>query len=245
MTPPPEIGRVHVSSDLDSATRLAASRIEDMAAEAVDQRHVAHIALAGGETPIPTYELAARRIGDWSRIEVWFGDERAVPPDDPESNYRAVSAALAPAQGLDPASVHRIEGELGAETAADRYGEAVRERVKVSSAGVPVLDLAFQGIGPDGHTASLFPGNPAVEADGTCVPVHNSPKPPPDRVTLTVPVLRAARRIVFLVAGKEKAHAVARMLAGEDPQVPSSLLVGPKTELILDRAAAGELPDRR
>jgi 6-phosphogluconolactonase len=101
-----------------------------------------------------------------------------------------------------------------------------------------VLDLALQGLGPDGHTASLFPGNPAVEADGICVAVHDAPKPPPDRITLTVPVLRAARSIVFLATGDEKADAVRRLLAGPDPAVPSSLLGGERTEVIVDRAAA-------
>jgi 6-phosphogluconolactonase len=103
---------------------------------------------------------------------------------------------------------------------------------------VPVLDLALQGLGPDGHTASLFPGNPAVGADGVCVAVHGAPKQPPDRITLTVPVLQAARSIVFLATGYEKAEAVRDLLAGPDPEVPSSLLGGERTEVILDRAAA-------
>ena len=104
--------------------------------------------------------------------------------------------------------------------------------------GVPVLDLALQGLGPDGHTASLFPGNPAVGASGVCVAVHDAPKPPPDRITLTVPVLRAARSIVFLATGAAKADAVRGLLAGPDPQIPSSLLTGDHTEVIVDRDAA-------
>jgi 6-phosphogluconolactonase len=101
-----------------------------------------------------------------------------------------------------------------------------------------VVDLALQGLGPDGHTASLFPGNPAVEADGVCVAVHGAPKPPPDRITLTVPVLRAARSVVFLATGDEKAEAVRGLLAGASPDVPASLLGGDRTEVIVDRAAA-------
>ena len=101
-----------------------------------------------------------------------------------------------------------------------------------------MLDLALQGLGPDGHTASLFPGNPAVAATGVCVAVHDAPKPPPDRITLTVPVLRAARSIVFLATGAEKAQAVLGLVAGPDPKIPSSLLTGERTEVIVDRAAA-------
>ncbi len=171
--------------------------------EARASRGVAHIALAGGTTPRRTYELLAGEIDDWSGVEVWFGDERAVGPDDPESNYRMVQETLL-AGGSGPA-VHRIEGERGPEAAAAAYAGLLAERLPTED-GVPVLDLALQGLGPDGHTASLFPGNPAVEADGICVAVHGAPKPPPDRITLTVPVLRAARAIVFLATGGEKAR---------------------------------------
>jgi 6-phosphogluconolactonase len=133
--------------------------------------------------------------------------------------------------------VHRIEGERGPEGAASAYAAELEELLPQDE-GVPVLDLALQGLGPDGHTASLFPGNPAVGAAGICVAVHDAPKPPPDRITLTVPVLRAARSIVFLATGDEKADAVRALLAGPDPKVPSSLLNGDRTEVIVDRAAA-------
>jgi 6-phosphogluconolactonase len=232
---------VHVAADADAASRFAAARVEELLAEGLDQRERAHIALAGGNTPIPAYELAARRIGDWSRVDLWFGDERAVPPDDPESNFRAVSAAFGQADGLDQDAIHRIEGELGPERAAARYAEEISARIPTSGSGIPVLEIAFQGIGPDGHTASLFPRHPALEADGLCVGVHGASKPPPERISMTLPLLRAARRIVFLVTGREKAQAVARMLAGPDPEVPASMLAGPNCELIADSAAASEI----
>jgi 6-phosphogluconolactonase len=158
-----------------------------------------------------------------------------VGPDDPESNYRMVSETLL--DGGDGPLVHRIEGERGPEDAAAAYAPELEERLPLQD-GVPVLDLALQGLGPDGHTASLFPDNPAVQARGTCVAVHDAPKPPPDRITLTVPVLRAARSIVFLATGADKADAVRGLLAGPNPEVPSSLLGGDRTELILDREAA-------
>jgi 6-phosphogluconolactonase len=217
------------------AAEAAFWRLRAAIDEAKRARGVASVALAGGETPRRTYELLAAAIDDWAGVEVWFGDERAVGPDDPESNYRMVRATLLTAN--DGPVVHRIEGERGPEAAAAAYAELLEGRLP-SEGGVPVLDLALQGLGPDGHTASLFPGNPAVEADGVCAAVHDAPKPPPDRITLTVPVLRAARSIVFLATGAEKADAVRRLLAGPDPAAPSSLLGGDHTELITDRAAA-------
>jgi 6-phosphogluconolactonase len=234
---------LHVAPDLEAASRLAAARLAELVAEALELRDHAHLALAGGKTPRRTYEQLAERIGDWSRVGVWFGDERAVPPDDPESNFRMVTEALGGARGVDSERIHRVEGERGAAEAARRYGESLAAAVPAADAGVPVLDVAFQGLGPDGHTASLFPDHPALHAGGICIAVHDAPKPPPDRISLTLPVLSAARRIVFLVAGEDKAPAVQAMLAGPDPATPASLLVGPRTTLIADEAAASRLGD--
>jgi len=226
---------VFVADTPDAAAEAAADRLTAAIAAARDARGAAHIALAGGTTPRKTYELLAGRIEDWGGVEVWFGDERAVGPDDPESNYRMASETLL-ADGAGP-EVHRIEGERGPEDAAAAYAAELEKRLP-REGGVPVLDLALQGLGPDGHTASLFPGNPVVEATGVCVAVHDAPKPPPDRITVTVPVLRAARSIVFLATGAEKTDAVRGLLAGPDPKIPSSLLGSDHTEVIVDRDAA-------
>jgi 6-phosphogluconolactonase len=226
---------VFVADTVAEAAEAAANRLRSAIEDARRARGGAHLALAGGTTPRRTYELLAAEIDDWTGVEVWFGDERAVGPDDPESNYRMVSETLL-AGGGGP-NVHRIEGERGAEEAAAAYAAELEERLPIED-GVPVLDLALEGLGPDGHTASLFPGNPAVHATGICVAVHDAPKPPPDRITLTVPVLRAARSIVFLATGAEKAQAVRGLLAGPNPDVPSSLLGGERTEAIVDREAA-------
>jgi 6-phosphogluconolactonase len=226
---------VFVAESAPAAAEAAADRLVSAIAAARDARGAAHVALAGGTTPRRTYELLATRIDDWTGVEVWFGDERAVGPDDPESNYRMASETLL-ADGAGP-TVHRIEGERGPEDAAAAYATELERRLPQDH-GVPILDLALQGLGPDGHTASLFPGNPAVEATGTCVAVHDAPKPPPDRITLTVPVLGAARSIVFLATGAEKADAVRGLLAGPESKVPSSLLGGDRTEVILDRDSA-------
>jgi 6-phosphogluconolactonase len=226
---------VFVAAAIEDASQAACERLRNAIDQGREERGAAHIAIAGGETPRRTYELLAAQVDDWTGVEIWFGDERAVGPDDPESNYRMAEETLL-AEGSGP-TVHRIEGERGAEEAAAAYAALMEERLPLSAA-VPVLDLAFQGLGPDGHTASLFPGNPAVEAEGICVPVHDAPKPPPDRITMTVPVLRASRSIVFLATGSEKADAVRGLLAGPDPAVPSSLLGSDRTEVILDRDAA-------
>jgi 6-phosphogluconolactonase len=226
---------VFVADTAAEASATAAARLRSAIDDARRDRGAAHMALAGGTTPRRAYELLAAAVDSWAGVEVWFGDERAVGPDDPESNYRMVSETLL-AEGRGPV-VHRVEGERGPEEAAAAYATELEEHVP-SDGEVPVLDLALQGLGPDGHTASLFPGNPAVKAGGVCVAVHGAPKPPPDRITLTVPVLRAARSIVFLATGAEKADAVGGLMTGPNPDIPASLLGGDRTELIVDRDAA-------
>jgi 6-phosphogluconolactonase len=162
--------------------------------------------LAGGTTPKRCYEILAGMSLSWGRVTVLFGDERCVGPFDPESNYRVAFEALL--RHVAPASVHRMAGELGAEEGAARYESVV-------AAGP--LDLVLLGLGADGHIASLFPDNPALAAGGAVATVHDAPKPPPDRITLTLGTLRAARRVIVLVGGADKREAVRRALAGEVP----------------------------
>jgi 6-phosphogluconolactonase len=214
----------------------AAGLLDELIDAALRERDRVHVALAGGTTPGGAYRLLAPTR--WEGVELWFGDERCVGPDDPQSNYRMVAETLLPiAVG---ASVHRIEGELGAERAADAYEALLRERVPAGPAGVPVLDVVVLGIGEDGHTASLFPHNPALAASGRAVvAVHDAPKPPPDRVSLTLEVLRAARACVLLASGAGKASPLALAMAGPDPAVPSSLLEPERLQIVADDAALG------
>lgn len=231
-----------VESDARAAAESAAGLICTALAGASSARGVAHLALAGGRTPIATYRLLAERIDDWSEIEVWFGDERCVPPQSPESNYRAVAAALLEPVAVPAEQVQRIAGELPPELAAAAYAQKLRAELPVDGGAIPILDIVLLGIGEDGHTASLFPDSPALDVtDELCLVVRDAPKPPPVRITLSLPVLRAARQIVFLAWGEAKATAVAALVAGPDRGTPASLLAGPNATAVVDRAAAGPL----
>jgi 6-phosphogluconolactonase len=208
------------NDDAAGVASSAARVIEQHLQKALGERGRAHLALSGGSTPAGTYR--ALELPSWERVEIWFADERCVGPEDEESNYRMARETL-----LDHAaraSVHRIEGELGAERAAASYEALLLERV---GGAVPVLDVVVLGIGEDGHTASLFPHAPQLAVTGSaCLPVHDSPKPPPDRVTLSLEVLNAARATVLLATGAGKAQALAAALGEPDPMVPASLLDG-------------------
>ena len=182
------------------------------------------LVLTGGSTPRRMHERLATMDLEWGRVSVLFGDERCVPPGDPMSNYGMARETLL--AGIDPGAVLRIPAELGAEEAAALYDAAVGR--------LQPLDLVLLGIGEDGHCASLFPGHPAIAAPGWAVAVHDAPKPPPDRVSLTLGALRNARRVIFLATGAAKAEALRRAQAVE---VPAGMIPG--AEWIVDRAAAG------
>lgn len=189
------------------------------------------MALSGGSTPRRAYELAGAIEPDWSGVELWWGDERCVPPEDERSNFRLARDALLDRLAVPPRAVHRIRGELDPEEAARLYDEQLR--------GV-TLDLVLLGLGPDGHTASLFPHDKALEEEERLAVAVQRPDVP--RVTMTPPPLRAARHVVFLVVGEEKADAAQRAFAGApDPATPASLIRGRRTTAILDEAAAASL----
>lgn len=217
---------IHV---VENPPRLAAGWLIHTASEP------GHIALSGGTTVGTAYELSAALLPEWRRdVHLWFGDERAVPPGDERSNYRLVQQTLLDRLVALP-TVHRIPGELGAPEAAERYN---RELDGVT------LDLALNGIGADGHTASLFPGAPALEErERRTVAAEPGLEPFVERVTLTPPVFGATRLLVYLVAGESKAEAVRKAFAEEpSAETPASLIRGVETIAILDAAAASELP---
>ena len=193
-----------------------------------------HIGLSGGSGPRAAYERAGILCPDWGRVELWWVDERCVPPADGRSNYRMIRESLLDGLARPPAEVHRIRGELEPDAAAVEYDTALE--------GV-TLDLAVMGIGPDGHTASLFPNAPTLdETERRAVAAEAGMEPFVPRVTITRPTLGASRTMVYLATREGKSQAVQRAFAAEpSPATPASLVRGERTVAILDRAAASEL----
>jgi 6-phosphogluconolactonase len=225
-----------IRDDPDSFTGAAVDWIAAGLGAAIGERGRASLALAGGRTPVPVYRALAGRAGiDWSRVEVYFGDERAVPPEDPESNFGMARETLLSRVPIPPSKVHRMEAERpDRAAAAAEYARLLPAR----------LDLLLIGTGADGHTCSLFPGSPALaERERLVVPVRG-PKPPPDRLTITPPVIRQARRIAVLARGAEKAPAIARALEGDAPEAAVPLVLCRGGTWFLDRAAASRLESR-
>jgi 6-phosphogluconolactonase len=200
-----------------------------------------HLVLTGGSSPRRAYMLAAGAGAEWSSATAWFGDERCVPPDDPDSNYAMANAALL--SRLDKApTVIRMPGELEPEAGAAAYETEVRARV----GGDPRWDLLLLGLGPDGHTASLFPRKPEIEERSRLVvgvPLAGM-EPQVPRISLTLPALNAARAVVFLVTGEGKAETVARVFGSSPDRSLPATHVRPRygsLTVLLDEAAASRL----
>lgn len=204
----------------DRAAQVLATAID--AARAV--RGEAHIALSGGSTVARIYDRLGALVPDWSDVHLWYGDERVVGLDDDESTHKLATEHL----DAPGATWHPVAVDLGPEGAAEAYAQEL---------GDTVLDVALNGMGPDGHTASLFPGFPQVRQGGVCLPVRDSPKPPPERVTLTLAKFNEAHRILLVVTGADKAPMLQRVLAGPDDALPASLLDRGKLEVVADEGA--------
>jgi 6-phosphogluconolactonase len=241
MPSPRSTPEIIVVDDAVGMGRLAAQRVRRSATMALLSRGGWRVALAGGNTPRALYRDLAGGEGpdriDWERTAVFFGDERAVPPDHADSNYRMAREALLSRIPIPAANVHRMEGEvLDLDDAAARYGDVLGE--------VP-LDLAILGMGADGHTASLFPGTTALaEQQRRCVAVSVA-KLGTRRITLTYPVFTAAREVIFLIAGKDKALTLKRVIEGSylPDELPCQRIVRDAGSVIVfcDRGAAAEL----
>jgi 6-phosphogluconolactonase len=219
-----------VVDDAEAASR----RVGELLAEAAHGG--GHIALSGGTSPELAHETAVRLQPDWRRVELWWGDERCVPPDDERSNYAMAKRTLLDRAEVPPAAVHRIRGELDPDAAAAEYDEALR---------AVRLRMNILGVGPDGHTASLFPHSPGLhERNRSAIAAEAGLEPFVPRVTMTPPMLANSDCVVYLVTGEQKADAVKR--AFEEPpsdETPSSRIRSRdgQTIVVLDAAAASKL----
>lgn len=232
--------QVQVLADPPAVAREAVRRFAAHAADAIAARGAFRVALTGGETPRSTYQLlATRRDIDWPHIEVFWGDERAVPPQHPDSNFRLAHETLLSHLPILPQQVHRMPADWpDLDGAALAYENLLRDRL----GDPPRFDLVLLGLGEDGHVASLFPRHPAVRETRRLVVATPAPAIAP-RLTLTLPAINAAREVLFLVTGSRKSDVVRRILSGpRDPEALPAQGVAPHAGFLvwlLDREAAG------
>src|SRR5580698_5348133 len=242
-----------VEPDATALAARAAQHFVELTEEAVARNGRARIAISGGSTPKVTFGLLAdpaqpwlKRM-PWDKLDLYWVDERCVPPSDQDSNYRMTREAMLDHVPLAPSQIHRMEGELEPEAAAARYEAELRDGFRLEGAETPRFDLIALGMGPDGHTASLFPHTEAIpELSRLAVANHVPQQKDSWRVTLTWPVINHASSVFFLIAGADKAVALNEVLTGpRDPERLPSQLIWPSSgilTLILDKAAAALLP---
>ncbi len=241
-----------VEPDAASLAARAARHFVELTEQAVAARGRARIAISGGSTPKATFQLLGdpaqpwRQRMPWDRIELYWVDERCVPPDHPDSNYRMTREALLDHVPLRPEQIHRMEGELDPEEAAARYESTLRNTFRLEGAETPSFDLLALGMGPDGHTASLFPHSAAIHELGRLSVANHVANKDAWRITLTWPVINHARSVFFLIAGADKAAVLKEVLTGprDVERLPSQLIrpAGGILTLILDKTAAALLP---
>jgi len=245
---------IHIGVNPREAALAALAILDRELRPAAAERGTAGWALSGGRTP----ELVYRQLGSpsmqswsvWPALQLFWADERAVPPDHVDSNYRLARETFLEAAAIDPERVHRMRGEApDLEAEARRYESELAAWAGVERGGpAPALDAVLLGLGPDGHTASLFPGSPALAAEGRWVVAAPGPPPHERRLTLTLDVLNAARAVIFLVTGREKADAVRRVLADNEASraLPAASVrpAGGRLYWVLDEAAAMGLDAR-
>jgi 6-phosphogluconolactonase len=247
---------VLVHRDPDELAAAVAARLVTRLVDVQSARGEASVVLTGGGIARRTLEAIAgspaRGAVDWKRLDVWWGDERFLPAGHAERNETLARAALLDTVPVDPARLHPMPASDGPdgddpEAAAARYADELARAARPEDHGpAPAFDVCLLGVGPDGHIASLFPEMPALYDERPVVAVRGAPKPPPTRITLTLPVIQGCREVWAVVAGADKAKAVTLALSGAGPtQVPAAAAQGRDRSLwLLDRAAAGTLPAR-
>jgi 6-phosphogluconolactonase len=241
-----------VEPDAAALARRAAQHFVEVAARAASVRGRARIAISGGSTPKAAFQLLAdanqpfRASMPWDKLDLYWADERCVPPDHPDSNYRMTREAMLDQVPLAPARVHRMEGELEPGVAASRYESELRTGFRLEGAEIPRFDLIALGMGPDGHTASLFPHTAALHEMSRLAVANHVQNKDAWRITLTGPVLNQGASVFFLIAGADKAQILKEVLLGpRDPERLPSQLIAPAggiLTLLLDKAAAALLP---
>ncbi|WP_336208950.1 6-phosphogluconolactonase [Nonomuraea sp. LPB2021202275-12-8] len=243
---------VVVHRDGDVLAKAVAARIITRLVDVQSAKGSASLVLTGGTVGIATLaairDTPARDAVDWRRLDIWWGDERFLPSGDPERNETGARQALLDHVDLDPERVHVMLGPdsgLSAEESADAYATELRKSARPEDHGpAPSFDVTLLGMGPDAHVASLFPGMPALYDTRAVVAVHGAPKPPPTRISLTLPTIQGSREVWVVAAGDEKSGAVRLALSESGPvQVPAAGARGRgRTLFLLDRAAAGKIP---
>jgi 6-phosphogluconolactonase len=246
---------VVVVPDADILAAAVAARLVVKIIDAQAERGWAGVVLTGGRVAAKVLrsvkELPASDAVDWSRVDLWWGDERFLPAGDPDRNETQAREALLDALPLDPARVHAMPASDGpdgddAKAAAARYARELAAAAKPGSSELPHFDVLMLGVGEDGHVASIFPEHPGGYETGTVAAVHNSPKPPPTRISLTMPTIQTAEEVWLIAAGKDKAAPIGMAIEGAGPkQLPAAGAVGTeKTVWLLDRAAAANVPPK-
>jgi len=241
---------IRVAADPESLAEAAAA-VFLACAMGVPEGGCLNVALSGGRTPEATYRLLARpplkEAIRWDRVRIFFGDERCVPADHADSNYRMACKAFLDTVPVRPDRVHRMHGEAGPTVGADLYENEIRKAIPLSGGDVPRLDLVFLGLGTDGHTASLFPGTPAVQENTRLVCPGYNRTVSSDRITLTPRLINAARLIVFLVSGQDKADLVRCLLEEANGRDLPARVIHPTDGAalwLLDSEAASRLSNR-
>jgi 6-phosphogluconolactonase len=242
----------HVEPDAAGLTQRAARCFVEGAEAAVARKGWVRIAISGGGAPKPVFEALAdpaqqwRARMPWGKMDIFWVDERCVPPTDAASNFNMARQAMLDRVPLAPEQIHRMEGELEPEAAAARYESALRNSFRLEGAETPRFDVIQLGLGPDGHTASLFPHTPALHEFGRLAVANLTNATQPWRLTLTAPVINNGEQVFFLIAGADKAQVLKDVLLGpRDPERLPSQLIRPASgilTLLLDKASAALLP---
>ena len=243
---------VKVAATGSSCAHVAAAYVQQVAVDAVARRGVARIAISGGNTPKAVFALLANpgepflTTIPWARLELFWVDERCVPPDDKESNFGMTRKAMLNEVPLPPENIHRMEGELDPQESASRYEAVLRNSFKLEGAETPTFDLILLGIGDDGHTASLFPETDALQEMSRLVVANHVPQKDTWRLTLTWPVITQGREVAFLIEGAAKRTIVKTVFDGPyDPEKYPSQLIRPasgRLTLLMDTEASAGLP---